>query len=161
MLKQISNLLVYSQDLSSNKFLQTVKTVEEDVFPNSREFHLKVCKELKENQVYTASILYKQECLADISFGLKRLINLEFLMPKVEYVQGPPKVQKMSRVSQLDDVRRSQSLKKNNSAVLFSKPVDVRIPSRNISNMMPKHTTSIVLNANPLTNLQQFLANRS
>lgn len=49
MLKEISNLLMYSNDLSSSKFLETAKIVEEEVFPNSREFHMKICKELKEN----------------------------------------------------------------------------------------------------------------
>ena len=49
LLKEISNLLLYSKDLSSPKYLDTIRTVEEEVLPNSREFHLKVCKELKEN----------------------------------------------------------------------------------------------------------------
>jgi len=60
MLKEMSNLLMYSKDLSSSKFLETAKIVEEDVFPNSRDFHLKVCKELKENEVYTATAIYKE-----------------------------------------------------------------------------------------------------
>jgi len=51
---------MYSKDLSSSKFLETAKIVEEDVFPNSRDFHLKVCKELKENEVYTATAIYKE-----------------------------------------------------------------------------------------------------
>ena len=60
MLKELSNLLLYSKDLSSSKFLETAKVVEDDVFPNSRDFHLKVAKELKENEVYTASAVYKE-----------------------------------------------------------------------------------------------------
>lgn len=155
MLKEMSNLLMYSKDLSSNKFLETAKIVEEDVFPNSREFHLKVCKELKENEVYTATAVYKEECLADLVYSLKRLVNLEFLLPRVEYVEGPPKFE---RADKLDDARRSFSLKRNNSAIVMSRPHDLRI-----SQLAPKHTTSIVMssNSNPLNLLQQYAMNRS
>ena len=92
MLKELSNLLLYSKDLSSGKFMETIKVVEEDVFPNSNDFHLKICKELKENEVYTASAVYREECLADLAYGLKKLVNLEFLLPKVEYIHGPPRI---------------------------------------------------------------------
>jgi len=44
MLKELSNLLMYSKDLSSSKFLETAKIVEDEVFPNSNDFHMKVCK---------------------------------------------------------------------------------------------------------------------
>ena len=91
MVKEISNLLMYGKDLASNKFLETVKVVEEDVFPNSQEFHLKVCKELKENEVYRATAIYREDLLGEMSYYLKKLVNLEFLLPRVEYVEGPPR----------------------------------------------------------------------
>ena len=40
---------MYSNDLSSAKFIDTAKLVEEEVFPSSQDFHMRVCKELKEN----------------------------------------------------------------------------------------------------------------
>lgn len=43
-LKEISNLLLYSSDLSSPKFLDMAKLAEEEIFPNIRDFHLKVSK---------------------------------------------------------------------------------------------------------------------
>lgn len=76
MSKEISTLLDYSKDLCSGNFVKTAKVVEEDVFPQSREFHLRVCKELKENEVYTANAVYRQDVLKEIEYGLKRLVNL-------------------------------------------------------------------------------------
>lgn len=122
--------------------------VEDDVFPNSREFHLKVSKELKENEVYSANAVYKEEFLGDLAHSLKRLVNLEFLLPKVDYVAGPP--QKMERVDKLDDARRSMSLKRNNSAVMVSRPNDLSV-SRNVSIVMPApaRQPSMVITSNP------------
>ena len=116
MLKEISNLLLYSKDLSSPKYLETIRTVEEEVLPNSHDFHLKVCKELKENEVYTANALYREDLLTDLGYYLKKLVNLEFLLPRVEYVEGPPKAE---RAEKLDDFRRPSSMHKNNSALLM------------------------------------------
>jgi len=79
-------LLMYSKDLSSIKFLEVGKLMEEEVFPNSKEFHLRMSKELKENEVYTASAVYREEMLGEIVLALKKLVNLEFLLPRVEYV---------------------------------------------------------------------------
>lgn len=160
MLKEISNLLLYSKDLASGKFLETAKIVEEEVFPNSKDFHLKICKELKENEVYTASAVYREEFLGDVIFGLKKLINLEFLLPRVEYVEGPPKIERA------DDIRRANSLKRNNSAsAVFSNMRQSNIIStptksqvRNISALLPKHCTSIIM---PSVPLQQLFGNRT
>lgn len=81
--------------------------------------------------------------LGDLSFALKRLINLEFLLPRVEYVEGPP------RLERADEMRRTNSLRKNNSAsAIFSniRQADLT-PSkaRNVSSLLPKHTTSIIM----------------
>lgn len=76
LVKEVSSLLLYSKDLSSSKFLDTVQRVEQEVFPNSNDFHLRVSKELKENEVYSANVVYREELLADIEFGLKRLVSL-------------------------------------------------------------------------------------
>jgi hypothetical protein len=109
MIKELSTLLHFSQDLSSTKFIESAKIAEEEVFPNSKDFHLKICKELKENEVYTASAIYKEDLLSELSFSLKRLVNLEFLLPRVEYVEGPPILERA------DEPRRPNSLRKNNS----------------------------------------------
>jgi hypothetical protein len=74
--KEINTLLLYSKDLNSNKFLETIPQVEHEVFPNSNEFHQRVSKELKENEVYSANVVYRDEFLADVAFALKRLVNL-------------------------------------------------------------------------------------
>jgi hypothetical protein len=57
--KEVSNLLLYSNDLNSSKFLETAQRVEQEVFPNSKDFHLRVSKELKENEVYAANVIYR------------------------------------------------------------------------------------------------------
>lgn len=44
MTKELSTLLHFSQDLTSSKFVESAKTADEEIFPNSRDFHLKVCK---------------------------------------------------------------------------------------------------------------------
>jgi hypothetical protein len=159
MLKEISNLLLYSKDLSSGKFLETAKVVEEDVFPNSREFHLKVCKELKENEVYTASAVYKEEVLGELVYTLMKLINLEFLLPRVEYVAGPP--QSQERVDKLDDMRRSLSLRRNNSAVVLNRPPEVRtgqnMAQSIITSFTPRYCQPIAI-GNPFNQLQQFIS---
>ena len=43
-LKEISSLLLHSQDLYSPKFIEAAKLAEEEIFPRSRDFHLKICK---------------------------------------------------------------------------------------------------------------------
>lgn len=45
--KELSTLLHFSQNLTSSRFLESIRTADEDVFPNSKDFHLKICKELK------------------------------------------------------------------------------------------------------------------
>jgi hypothetical protein len=66
LVKEVSNLLLYAKDLSSPKFLETVQRVEQEVFPNSTDFHLRVSRELKENEVYAANVLYREDLLPDI-----------------------------------------------------------------------------------------------
>ena len=159
MLKEMSNLLIYSKDLSSSNFLETAKTVEDEVFPNSRDFHMKVCKELKENEVYTAAAIYKNEFLVDLEHSLKRLVNLEFLLPRVEYIEGPPP--RAERADRLDNMNRSMSLKRNNSAVVISnRPSDLRV-STNFSTIQPSKKSSLVITSNPnnpFYHLQQNLS---
>ena len=159
MLKEMSNLLLYSKDLSSSKFLETAKIVEDEVFPNSRDFHMKICKELKENEVYTAAAVYKNEFLVDLEHSLKRLVNLEFLLPRVEYIEGPPA--KAERADKLDNVKRSMSLKRNNSAVVItSRPSDMKV-CRNISTIQPSKNSSVIITANPSNPFYQLQQNLS
>ena len=147
MTKEIGNLLIYANDLSSPKFLDTVNKVEQEVFPNSEEFHLRVTKELKENEVYTASVNYRRELLPELTGQLKRLINLDFLLPRVEYVVNlaPGLVREQSQ-SRPQSLRKSasSSIILNNSSIMSGSPM-----RSSISVLNPKPTTSIILNSTP------------
>ena len=82
---------------------------------------------------------------------------MEFLLPRVEYVEGPPP--KVERVDKLDDFKRSMSLKRNNSAVVVStKPTDLKV-SRNISTVVPRASTPLVITSNPANPFYQLQQN--
>jgi hypothetical protein len=86
LVKEVGSLLLYAKDLGSSKFLEHVQRVEQEVLPNSNDFHLRVSRELKENEVYAANVIYREDLLTDVEFHLKRLVSLEFLLPRVECV---------------------------------------------------------------------------
>ena len=62
-------------------------------------------------------------------------------------------------MDKLDDVRRSMSLRRNNSAVILKTP-DQSV-KRTINALAPKQTVSVVLPSNPFQQLQPFSNNRS
>ena len=91
--------------------------------------------------------------------SLKRLVNLEFLLPRVEYVEGPPA--KVERADKLDDVKRSVSLRRNNSAVVISssKPTNDLKVCRNVSTVLPKPVQQMVITSNPKNPFYQLQQN--
>lgn len=148
--KEISSLLLYSKDLSSNKFLDTIQQVEQEVFPNSNDFHYRVSKELKENEVYTANAVYNEQFLADLAFSLKRLVKLEFHIPRVECVED---------IRREDYMKRSNSMKKGSASMMVSPNTKQYMDFskvRNVSaiNSPSKQSMSIVM---PTPPIQQIL----
>jgi hypothetical protein len=152
--KEVGNLLVYANDLTSPKFLETIPKVEKEVFPNSQEFHLRATKELKENEVYTASVSYRQDLLPELTNHLKRLINLDFLLPRVEYVVELGRGQSREQV-------RPQSLRKSTSSVVLTSPRVGDANLKTFSVFNPKPTTSVILTSAPVSPVLNSLRNQS
>lgn len=145
--KQISNLLLYSKDLSSQKFLDTVRQVDRQVLPGSSEFHTKISKQLKENEVYTASAIFREDLLSDVTFSLKRLVNLEFILPQMS-----------TYLEQAEKSKRASSAKKTNSSLLVrtTQPMNDFTKVRNVSAILsPTKNISVMM---PTPPIQQILA---
>lgn len=150
LMKEVNNLLMYSKDLSSPKFLETIQQVEQEVFPNSSEFHLRVSKELRENEVFTATTIFRDDLLPDLSFTLKKMVNLEFQIPRVQ-------LEDLRR----DDHRRGNSAKKGTNSLIVSPSANQFYDFskvRNVSAVLSPAKSSIPI-LMPTPPIQQILNN--
>ena len=90
--------------------------------------------------------------MADVMFALKKLINLEFILPKVDYTAE----------FRREDVKRSQSMKRNQSAINFSAAVPSS-PKRMVVSTYPPQKAHIKLNVNvnPMQNPIHYIMKES
>lgn len=85
--------------------------------------------------------------LSDVTFSLKRLVNLEFILPQIS-----------SYLEQTETVKRASSAKKPNTSLLVrtTQPMNDFTKVRNVSAVLsPKKNTSVVM---PTPPIQQILA---
>lgn len=104
-----------------------VKNMENEIFPHSDDFHSKVAKELKLNEVYTPSVNYHSEFTAELNTVLKKLINLEFLMPRAaEYYEEAIK----------EEERKANLMSKGSSLLKSNTQMEDILKNRNLNSML-------------------------
>lgn len=86
-------------------------------------------------------MIYREDLLADVEFHLKRLVNLEFLLPRMECLEA--------RGADLQQQKRGDSLKKS-ASVVMSAGQSPFSRVRNVSAVVSPGKTSMTTNTRPL-----------